>query len=42
MNTPTHLLCDQMGHGNIQVTQRYYIAISKSGIETLQKNLNLL
>lgn len=42
MNTPTHLLCDQMGHGNIQVTQRYYIAISKSGVEVLRKNLNQL
>lgn len=42
MNTPTHLLCDQMGHGNIHVTQKYYIAISKSGIETLRKNLNQL
>lgn len=42
MNTPTHLLCNQMGHGNIHVTQRYYIAISKSGIDVLQNNLNQL
>lgn len=42
MNTPAHLLCNQMGHGNIQVTQRYYIAISKTGIELLQDNLNRL
>ena len=42
MNTPTHLLCNQMGHGNIHVTQRYYIAVSKSGIELLQNNLNRL
>ena len=42
MNTPTHLLCNQMGHGNIQVTQRYYIAISKTGIDVLQGNLNRL
>ncbi len=42
MNTPQHLLCNQMGHGNIHVTQRYYIAISKSGIEILQNNLNKL
>lgn len=41
-NTPTHLLCNQMGHGNIHVTQKYYIAISKSGIEILQNNLNNL
>ena len=42
MNTPTHLLCDQMGHGKIQVTQQYYIAVSKSGIDILQTNLNRL
>lgn len=39
MNTPTHLLCNQMGHGNINVTQRYYLAISKDGIQTLLDNL---
>ena len=42
MNTPTHLLCNQMGHGNIHVTQRYYIAISKSGMDILRRNLNQL
>lgn len=42
MNTPTHLLCNQMGHGNIQVTQRYYIALSKTGIDILKSNLNQL
>ena len=42
MNTPTHLLCNQMGHGNIHVTQKYYIAISKTGIDVLQSNLNRL
>lgn len=42
MNTPTHLLCNQMGHGNIHTTQRYYIAVSKSGIEILQNNLKQL
>nr|QGT50981.1 hypothetical protein Firmicute1046_0570 [uncultured Firmicutes bacterium] len=42
MNTPQHLLCNQMGHGNIHVTQRYYIAVSKSGIDVLKKNLNNL
>lgn len=39
LNTPTHLLCNQMGHANIQVTQRYYIAISKTGIDVLENNL---
>lgn len=42
MNTPTHLLCNQMGHGNIHVTQRYYIAVSKTGIDVLRDNLNNL
>ena len=42
MNTPQHLLCSIMGHGNIHVTQKYYIAVSKRGIEILQNNLNQL
>lgn len=41
-NTPTHLLCNQMGHGNIQVTQQYYIAVTKTGIDILKDNLNQL
>lgn len=40
MNTPAHLLCNQMGHGNIHVTQRYYLAVSKTGIDILKNNLN--
>lgn len=39
LNTPTHILCNQMGHGNIQVTQRYYIAVSERGIQVLKENL---
>lgn len=42
MNTPAHLLCNQMGHGNIHVTQRYYIAVSKTGIDALKTNLECL
>lgn len=42
MNTPHHLLCSIMGHGNIHVTQQYYVAVSKRGIEILQNNLNQL
>ena len=42
MNTPQHLLCSIMGHGNIHVPQQYYIAVSKRGIEILQNNLNQL
>lgn len=42
MNTPQHILLNQMGHGHIHVTQRYYLSMSKSGIDTLQTNLNML
>ena len=42
LNTPTHILCNQMGHGNIHVTEQYYIAVSKNGIEALQANLEKL
>lgn len=39
MNTPAHILRNQMGHASINVTQRYYIAVSKSGINVLIGNL---
>ena len=39
LNTPAHILCNQMGHANIQVTQRYYIAVSERGIQVLKTNL---
>ena len=42
LNTPEHLLCNQMGHGNINVTQRYYLAVTQTGIDTLRSNLNML
>ena len=42
MNTPTHLLCDQMGHGNIHITQLYYLAVTQSGVDMLRNNLNML
>lgn len=42
LNTPAHLLCNQMGHGNIQVTQLYYLAITKTGVDVLRTNLDLL
>lgn len=42
MNTPEHLLCNQMGHGNIHVTQRYYLAITKEGFDILRDNLDRL
>lgn len=42
MNTPAHLLCNQMGHGNIRITQQYYLAVSKTGIDALRNNINRL
>ena len=39
LNTPSHILCNQMGHSSSQVTQKYYMAISKDGIQALMKNL---
>ena len=39
MNTPTHILCNQMGHASGKVTERYYLAVSKPGIEVLTHNL---
>ena len=39
-NTPTHILCNQMGHASGKVTERYYLGVSKSGIEELTTNLN--
>ena len=40
MNTPAHILCNQMGHANGKVTQRYYLAVSQPGIDILIENLN--
>ena len=42
MGTPPHLLCNQMGHGNIRVTHKYYLALSEGGVELLRNNLNRL
>ena len=38
-NTPTHLLCNQMGHASGKVTEKYYIAVSKSGVDILKNKL---
>ena len=40
LNTPTHFLCNQMGHTNSNVTQRYYLAMSEDGIQEMVKNLD--
>lgn len=42
LNTPQHLLCAEMGHAYIHVTQRYYLAVTKSGVDVLTNNLNKL
>ena len=42
MNTPTHILCNQMGHASGKVTERYYLAVSQNGIDILTKNLNAM
>lgn len=39
LNTPTHILCNQMGHASGKVTERYYLAVSQTGIDILGQNL---
>ena len=39
-NTPAHILRRQMGHGNVNVTMQYYLALSEDGIELLKDNLS--
>ena len=39
LNTPQHLLCAQMGHAYIHVTQKYYLAVTKSGVDLLKSNI---
>lgn len=40
MNTPMHILCNQMGHASSNVTQKYYLGNSREGLELLRSNLN--
>ena len=40
MNTPMHILCNQMGHASSNVTQKYYLGNSKKGVEILKANLD--
>ena len=42
MNTPIFLLCNQMGHASSKVTERYYLGVSKRGVDLLLNNLNQL
>lgn len=38
-NMPSHLLCNQMGHANSKVTEKYYIAMSKHGMEIIKDKI---
>ena len=40
LNTPMHILCNQMGHASSNVTQKYYLGNSKEGLELLKQNLD--
>ena len=42
MNIPPHLLRNQMGHGKIETTRKYYIAVSEDGIAELKRGIELL
>lgn len=42
LNTPTHILCNQMGHGSGKVTEKYYLAVFKNGIEILKDKIDNL
>lgn len=41
-NIPTHLLCNQMGHANGKVTEKYYIAVSKQGTDIIKRKIEIL
>ena len=38
-NMPSHLLCNQMGHANSKVTEKYYIAVSKHGMDIIKDKI---
>lgn len=42
LNTPSHVLANQMGHGKNSSAFKYYLAISKEGIDELKNNLERL
>lgn len=42
MNTPEHILLNQMGHSKSSTTHKYYLAMSENGINELKNNLNKL
>ena len=42
LNTPRHILANQMGHGRGETTHKYYLAVSEEGISELKSNLERL
>ena len=42
LNTPAHILANQMGHSKSSTAHKYYLAVSDKAIEDLRKNLNQL
>ncbi len=42
LNTPMHILCNQMGHASGNVTQKYYLGFSRQGVDLLKANLDSL
>lgn len=42
MNTPEHILLNQMGHSKSTTTHKYYLAMSEEGLNALMENLNRL
>ena len=39
MNTPEHILLNQMGHSKSSTTHKYYLAMSEQGVSELLNNL---
>lgn len=42
MNTPEHILLNQMGHSKSSTTHKYYLAVSEEGINELKNNIEKL
>ena len=38
-NMPSHLLCNQMGHASSKGTEKYYIAVSKHGMDIIKDKI---
>ena len=40
LNTPAHVLSNQMGHSKSSTAHKYYLAVSDKSIEELKENLD--